>query len=366
MIFKLINVSTLILMILAVSACSNEPEPMVRSSLASDSLQIDTLKVVISTDSEMLGEPREIVNMDEDQFAVYDHAYKKIMVFDKTGEKKYEFGNTGEGPGEWDPRAGATDLGFVNNTFLTSNRSRLLFDSYDREGNHLWAKSFPSYIPNSDKEWIDDQRILTSTFGRENALAVVLDLNSDGKVINKVGEPATHYSERLNLDQERNSYANGAVPESAKNEVLVTNLDQGFLLFVNSTGELKKYDEEGELLFTSQIPDSVKRPIFDYVVSKNKEIQSPGVVFPLEYAKEMQVKNDLIFIFMPKLGIDGKLPESRILVFDLKGDMINQFVFTDEVNSSFFYDMMIDDKNMIFLIDVMNARVLSFDPEIEA
>lgn len=359
-------ISSLILMVLAVSACNNEADPGATSSTTSDSLEIEALNIVISTESEILGEPREIVNMDEDHFAVYDHAYKKIMVFDKTGEKKYEFGNTGEGPGEWDPMSGATDVSFKKNKFLTSNRGRLLFDAFDREGNHLWAKSFPSYIPNSDKEWIDDHRILTSTFGKENTLAVVLDLNSDGKIINKVGEPATHYSERLNLDQERNSYANGKVPESAKNEVLVAALNQGYLLFVNSTGELKKYNEEGELLFTSQIPDSVKTPIFNYVVSKNKEIQSPGVVFPLEYAKEMQVKNEHVYIFMPKIGIEGNLPESRIIVFDLNGDLKNQFVFTDEASTSFLYDMVIDDKNMIFLIDVMNARVLSFDPEIEA
>jgi len=166
MTLKLINISTLILMILLFSACKNEADLHTTSHVSTDSLQIEDLNVVISTDSEILGEPREIVNMDEDHYAVYDHAYKKIMVFDKTGEKKYEFGNTGEGPGEWDPMSGATDVSFKGNKFLTSNRDRLLFDAFDRDGNHLWAKSFPSYIPNSDKEWINDHRILTSTFGR--------------------------------------------------------------------------------------------------------------------------------------------------------------------------------------------------------
>lgn len=359
-------VLTLILITIFLCACENKSESNITSSVTTTTLKIDSLDVVISTASEMLGEPREIVNMDEDHFAVYDHAYKKIMVFDKTGDKKYEFGNTGEGPGEWDPMSGATDLSFMENKFITSNPGRLLFDAFDREGNHLWAKSFPSFMSNSSKQWMDDLNLFTSTFGRENALAVVMDMNSDGEITERIGEPATHYSKRLDLDQERNSYANGDVPESAKNEVLVAAFDRGYLLFVNSTGELKKYNEERKLLFTSQIPKDVKDQIFNYVVSKNKEIQSPGVVFPLEYAKSIEVKNDLTYVFMPKIGIEGNLPESRIIVFDLNGDLKNQYVFTDQTNTSFLYDMAIDDKNMIYLIDIMNARVLSFDPEIEA
>ncbi|MDZ7806275.1 MAG: hypothetical protein U5K71_04075 [Gracilimonas sp.] len=51
-------------MILLFSACKNEADLDGTSNVSADSLQIEDLNVVISTDSEILGEPREIVNME--------------------------------------------------------------------------------------------------------------------------------------------------------------------------------------------------------------------------------------------------------------------------------------------------------------
>jgi hypothetical protein len=352
-------------MILAVSACNNEADPGAKSSTTSDSLEIDALNVVISTDSEILGEPREIVNMDEDQFAVYDHAYKKIMVFDKTGEKKYEFGNTGEGPGEWDPMGGARDLSYHNGTFFSNNGSRYLFDLYNKDGSHIKSISYEPYLDYAHKLLIDKNRLLTTTNGGENSLAVVLDLENELAVIDSLGEPAAGFRQRPNFEEQRTTYANGELPEGALNEALVTKIDNDHIIFMNTLGEMRRYSQDGEILFEVEIPSDVKETIFNYIVDVNKNESPPHSVRPLEYAKDIQHKNGLIYLFMPIKHPDREGLEARFLIYNKNGSLLSHYVFKPDEKETILYDFTVDEENVVYFVDVMNARVLSFDPEIE-
>lgn len=361
----LFTVSLFISIILFSSACTNQATTNGDKSTEVDSLQINAMNVVVPTSSELLGEPRELVLMDEQHFAVYDHAYQKMMVFDTSGTKQYEFGSTGRGPGEWDPMSGATDLNFRNNQFLTNNREEFKLDLYDREGAHIRSIPYKYYPRYSDKVWMEDEQLLAATHGKDSTLAVVTNLNNNEEIVLSIGTSATDYLERMDLDQERESYTNGEVPESAKNEALVAKAPDGFILFINAVGEIQRYSNEGELLFKKLIPNYVKQPIFDHAIQRNKELDSPGVVYPLEYAKDIRVENGLLYIFMPKKGLDGNVPDAQILIYDLDGMLQKQYVFTDQENSHFLYDMIIDEQSNIYLIDVMNAQILSFKANID-
>lgn len=83
------------------TACQSQSADHEDQSVKIDSLNIDNLETFISTESQLLGEPREIESLDKNHLAVYDHGYKQIIIFNKDGEKELAFGQTGDGPGEW-------------------------------------------------------------------------------------------------------------------------------------------------------------------------------------------------------------------------------------------------------------------------
>ena len=361
----ILRLSLFSVLFILVHACSQDGPPQANiPSVDPQSVQIGSLDVVISQETDLLGEPREIVYMDEQHFAIYDHAFNKIMVFDTSGSKQYDFGSVGRGPGEWDPMSGAADLNFRNDQFLTTNREEFRLDLFSREGEHIKTIPYSHYPRYSQKVWIADNELLVSTLGKENALAVVTSLDDEEDIRQRIGKPATNYSQRVDLDQERQAYANGEIPESAQNEALAAKTEDGFILFINALGEIRKYSDQGELLFKKLIPNTVRDPIFDHIVQRNTELDSPGVVAPLQYAKDVQVKNGLLYIFIPKQGLDPNLPDSQLLIYDLQGELKKQLVFTDPQREHFLYDMMIDHKNTIYLIDIMNAQVLRYKAEL--
>lgn len=179
----------LLALVISIASCKNNSGQQESQTIGIDTLQVSDLTTVVSTESALLGEPREIVSIDDNYFAVYDHAYKKIIIFNSEGDKLDEFGDVGEGPGEWDSMSGAADLNFMSDSFFTSNRGRYLFDLYDRTGNHIRSISFPQYLSYSHKTLLPDNKLLVVTNGRENALATIMDLNEEGKVIQKIGLP---------------------------------------------------------------------------------------------------------------------------------------------------------------------------------
>lgn len=357
------HVFLFILFLFFLATCQKQSGQQESQSAEIDSLFINNLETVISTESELLGEPREIVSLDEQHLAVYDHGLKQIIIFNNDGNKQYEFGNVGEGPGEWDAMSGAADLNFLGGRFFTTNRSRFIFDLFDKEGDHLKSIPFQQYLNYSHKTLLPDDKLLVATHGRENALAAILDLNKEGKMIQKIGSPESEYSEGRNFEQERIAYSNGVIPKNALNEALVAKGKEGYFLFMNASGELRHYSDDGELIMQQEIPENIKSARFGYVVTQNREVVREHTVMPLEYAQEMQVRNGLIYLFMPKPHPGAENLDFRMLVYNSKGKLLKHYVFVDPKQESFLYDFMINN-NKVYFIDVMKARVLSFPSEV--
>jgi len=347
------------------ASCQSYSEQQESQSIGIDTLQVNDLANIVSTESALLGEPREIVSIDANHLAVYDHSFKKIIIFNNEGDKLDEFGNIGEGPGEWDSMFGAADLNFLSDRFFTSNRGRFLFDLYDRSGDHIKSISFPQYLSYSHKTLLPYNKLLVASNGRENALAAVMDLNEEGNIIKRIGSPESEYSEARNLEQERMTYSNGEIPENDRNRALAAKGEDGYFIFMNALGELRHYSEDGELILQIEIPEIIKTSVFDFVVHHNKEVAREHTVVSLAYAREMYVHDDLIYLFMPKPHPGAIELDFRMLVYNTNGELQKHYVFADPENESFLYDFTINTENNIYFIDVMRPKILKFIPDIE-
>lgn len=349
-----------ILPLFLLASCQTRSGQQETQPVKIDSLFIGNLDTVITTESASLGRPRELVAMDEHRFAVYDHGFKRITVFNNQGKKQYAFGAVGKGPGEWDAMSGAADLDFLEGRFFATNRSRYRFDLFDKEGRHLKSIPFPQYLANSHKTLLPGNKLLVATGGREDALAVVLDLDEAGTIVRKIGTPESEYAEERNFNRQRSAYSEGNVPESARNKALVAAGTDGYFLFMNTLGVLRRYSDDGVLVMQQEIPDNIKRARFDFVVTRNKEITREHTVVPLHYAQDLQVHNGLIYLFMPKPHPEAEGLNHRILVYSTGGKLQNHYVFTDPEQESFLYEFMIDNDNTLYFIDFLKARILRF------
>lgn len=350
---------------LLLASCQNYSGQQDPQSIGIDTLRLSNLATTVSTESALLGEPREIVSMDNKHFAVYDHAYKKIIIFNSEGDKLDEFGKVGEGPGEWSSMSGASDLNFVSDLFFTNNRDRFLFDLYNSSGNHIRSISYPQYLNYSHKTLLPDGKLLVTTNGRENALAAVMDLNEEGKIIQKFGLPESEYSEGRNFEQERITYSNGEIPENDLNEALAAKSKDGYFLFMKALGELRHYSDDGELIMQQEIPEKIKKNRFDYVITRNKNDVREHTVMPLEYAREIKILNGLIYLFMPKPDPGALDLDFRMLIYNSDGELLKHYLFVDPEDESFLYDFTVGNDNNIYFIDVMKSKILTFFPEVE-
>lgn len=354
----------LVVLSLVLASCQNYSEQQESQLVSVDTLLISDFATVVSTESALLGEPREIVSIRGQNLAVYDHATKKIILFNNEGDKLDEFGNVGEGPGEWNEMSGAADLNFAEDQFFTTNRGRLLFDLYDQSGNHIWSVPFPQHLNYSHKTLLSDHKLLVTTDGRDNALAVVMDLNEEGAIIQKIGSPKSEYSERRNFEQERVAYSRGDIPDNDLNNALAATGKGGTFIFMNSLGELRLYSDEGERIFRKEIPEGIKTSVFDFIIHQNREQVREHTVMPLEYAREMQIHDDLVYLFLPKPHPEAVGLDFRMLVYRSDGELLKHYVFEDPDNGSFLYDFAIGNDNNIYFIDVMSSQILRFSPEI--
>jgi hypothetical protein len=327
--------------------------------IIADTILVSNLEPVVTTESGLLASPAELEIIDDGGFAVYDNRLNRVIIFNQQGTKELEFGSRGSGPGEWDHGGGARDLNYKNGYFLTEDQARFMFHIHNRKGEFIYSVQFPHYIVNYHKILVSEDRLLVSTNGKEGALAILLDLNNDGEVLQKIGVPESEPLIIRNHEQERLAYANGEIPDDARNSALVAAGADAYYLFMNTLGELRRYSLEGELQWKISLPESIKEPIFDFVSRRNKDVR-PNFVFSLDYAQDIKVVNEHIYVYMPKLNQEAEDLHTRILVYDENGALVRHLIFDYSHEEFHLHEFGINTDDSIYFIDWISAQILRF------
>ncbi len=132
------------------------------------------------------------------------------------------------------------------------------------------------------------------------------------------GESFDFYDFRLIKEQIKK----GQIPDSMKNDLLLITDGKGDLFAVhNSLSKLKKFSQDGELLFESEIEAEEYKNIYREFMDKNKKIENrPNVYHPLRYVNDLCVDREgnlfvllnvparmIIYVFSPECVLKGKL-----------------------------------------------------------
>jgi hypothetical protein len=322
----------------------------------------DQIKTVIDTESVLLAGPVEIISVGEAHVAIMDRGLNRVMVFDLDGNETYSFGGTGSGPGEWDQMSGAGNLTTDNERFVVSNRSAFRFDVYDYNGNYVESISYPQYMNYESKSLLSDGRLLVATSGEEGSLAAILNLEKDGEIEKTFGDPEPFPGGRRNFEVERTMLAEGQIPPRMMNESLVQPLADGFVLLMNAMGELRFYNENGSLEWSSNIPEEITAPVLEFTILNNKENAAPHTVFPLRYAFDMQVYSDQIYI-LTTANPEEEYIKQHLLIFDSYGTLLEHYKFDLPAGERIMTSMVPYSERSLLFTDPMNSELVEVQLE---
>ncbi len=345
-----------LLLLILVAACSPDTSTdHSQSVIVPDTLFIDQFSEIISTESELLAMPYGMVKVNDDSFAILDATLHRIMLFNYDGEKLFEFGGQGGGPGEWDMFP--SGLNFNDGIFSIFSSGSFFFNLYDETGEFLSSAPAKNYMSTSQFRLMPDKHLLVNTNGREEALAVVLDLANDSNILHKIGTPTGDLTDMRDLEGERQALADGNIPVYSMNNAFVEYDKNGYWLFMRGLGELRYYSKDGELQISTKIPESIKTPIFDYVVKMNREDARPHTVFNLSYALTFRKFEDSIYVLTPAFPELDEI-DQHLLVYSTEGELTQHYVIKKDDQESMIYEFFVTDDERLIALEVMNARVL--------
>lgn len=342
--------------ILLISCGSEQDQQQSADDLFHHNIESGDYTVWIDAGSEKLAQPVEIIRAGEAGIAVMDYGFNRILLFDDEGNPIREIGGTGSGPGEWSQMSGAGNLIYQEGRFIASDRERFRFDLFEEEGDYIRSVDFPQYMTYRSKAGVGGYRLLTATQGRGDALAVILDLDRDGEVVKRIGTPEADAPEGLIIEEDRQMLASGEVPPHMKNNALVEVYEDGYVLFMYSAGEIRNYTHEGDLRWSSAMPESLTDPVFDFVSERNKE-SAPYTVFRLQYAFDMRVNDEQIYLLTTKFP-DTELSDQYLLRYNMNGALTAKIRLEPNKEESMYVQVLPLEGNDALLIDYSHAEIV--------
>jgi hypothetical protein len=340
------------------AACSKQSEKNGQTAISRVVFLSENYSVFIDTESELLAEPIELIRAGDGQFAVMDYGLNRIVLFDEYGNKTAEIGSTGSGPGEWNRMSGARNLLFTGEHFIVSNLGNFQFDIFDSAGEFIRSVTYPQYMNHQSVSVLENKKLVVASDGHDDALAVVIDLEKDGEILNRIGVPEAEAAEIPNFEKERLELASGELPERMKNHALVEAHDNGYILFMYATGELRNYNPEGELEWKSRIPEAITEPVFSLVREQN-ENGPVHSVFMLRYANDLFVQDDAVYLLTYAYP-DLELEEQYLLRFDLHGELIGQYLLEPPAEHSMIVAMAAGEDGDYYFLDYTNAQIVHY------
>lgn len=346
----------LFFLLLALTSCQDNENIQDRKShqVAIDTLFIDDFEMLISAESDLLAQPSQLAIMDENTFAVHDRGLGKIVVFDRNGEKQFEYGRAGSGPGEWDP--GFMGLDYYADRFIVTDRNAFRFLLFDRDGTHLKTIEIPDYIRLADQKLLTENRVLSSSSGHQESLALILDLDENEAIIERIGSPEVRPPETRNFDEIREILSSGNIPDALRNEALVAGSDKGIVIFMNVLGELRFYDTDGQLRWQQKLPDEITVPLWDFVIEKNQQARESAYLNPM-HATNLRLMDNRIYLLTLKYPEADEM-DVRLLVYNLDGNLIRHTVLLDADDELALWNFDVDNHHRLYFVDAAYGRIL--------
>lgn len=300
-----------------------------------------------------VGQPAYIHAVDEG-LLVYDYQAQTVFNFDESGVVKSQYGQEGDGPGEF--RFVAEMWDFENQYML-----------YDRNGGKLIHLNkngdlLDESILNMDSFTItmaavSPQSIYVPTNGTESSLIRFLNLETGENYL--FGDPVSNSEDEFDFDRSQQSILNGNIPPTMINRVLLSNNTSGLFVFKQATAILQKYNHSRELEWEIDLKIPATDGIFDRFVEINKSFVDRGMrnMFMLQYASQMKNAENGVFILL------NTIPEKPATIVSVSNDGKNIVAAYDDSGADSKPDLLSvsNDGSVIYLGSRMGGEIKKLD-----
>ncbi len=279
--------------LLLISACTQTAD---NDSFSIESHSVEAANHLISPETvPELGMPSGLLS-DGDRLLVYDTQAVTMMVFDKSGEKEFQFGREGDGPGEF---RFIPEFWLFDDTYVLYDRSAARILHFTRDGDFI-------------EDFAVDTGNLAISIAAHSAHEFYLPAGGSGSALiqfshltddeqnHQFGEKFAQTEDGIDLQQAQSDAVSGRVPSFMQNQILLSSNDSGLYSFQQSSGLLQKYSHNGELEWDLTMELPVSEGIFDQFVERNKMMseRGQGNVIMLQYASQIEAGTGGVAILM--------------------------------------------------------------------
>lgn len=248
-------------------------------------------QTLISTESELLAHPTDLVVGSHGRLYVLDGRNSQVVVIDSAGSVYRQFGRPGAGPGEFNrPRAIAVQQDTV--IVLDSGNGRI--QRWRTSGEFVGVQQLEGFTGSGPVALHPSGWLAGSTLGAGNVLVTILD--PYGKPQGGLRTPVVPPLAMVDFDEMKRQITNGEVPAFFRNVVLpVWHNESEIWVLLQAEGLVERYSIAGVLLTTTQLQlpeaDLIRADFF----TQNQE--SRGVA-PLAYAADAEVVKETLWILL--------------------------------------------------------------------
>ena len=300
-------------------------------------VEIEDLELFLDYEEKGIVQPQRIEYSNNGQIIILDTKLRAVFVFNDEKELLTRFGGEGDGPGEFNS-AQQMNISGDNIFVIDSELNRL--NHFDVAGEFKSSSHFKDNSYMTTISAVSKSKYFAGSWGEEKSLIKLVDLDKD--TIELLGEALGEARSVMNLEEERQSLANGKLPESYKNDVILYHTSQHLYAFLKCISRLQKYDLNCDMVWDAEIDLPINKILFDRVVERAKN--APEHVVPtFSYVTSMKVVNDEIYLLwypaenqprlLVKIDAEGKLaaiydiPEEAPTYFDFSIDPENNRLY---------------------------------------
>ncbi len=275
--------------LLSAAACTPDAPP------ALPEVRIDDVSVIVSSESELLSRPMDMLLDESGRLWVLDYLAAHVLVMSADGELLETIGRDGSGPREF-KRPAAFALSPDTLRVVDGGNGRLqtlaLGSEFTRNAPLTLASGMGPIAVR------DDGRFLTTTLGLDDALAVYHD--PTGQQLVTLGTPLAEVSGYGSPSQTKQEIVDGKVPAMFRNSVLPLFAPDGDIwLILTGEGLLQRFDEAGSLQVSVPIEAPELEQVWQEVIAHAEStLANPRSVKGLFYVWDATVVGQTLWILL--------------------------------------------------------------------
>ncbi|UCF18474.1 MAG: hypothetical protein JSU87_11045 [Gemmatimonadota bacterium] len=281
---------------------------------------IADVDTVVSLESELLATPLDLDVHENGTVFVIDYQMAYIVAIPGDGETPVVLGAEGQGPGEFTQPLALT---VTDDTLRVVDAGNGRIQVLNLSGEYVRSYALPvSTVQTADLS--HDGRAAIATMGFQVA-ALARTFDANGQPLDSIGELLAPVHEVWDLTAIQNAIAAGEIPATFRNWALpVWASDGGLWLILLAEGEVRRFDRDGNLVWSSPLSAPELAQIRDHFFARNRELEGTSAFYPLTFVADAQpVRSELWLLLDTPNG-----NPNVVLVLDDEGRLQRRLVLS--------------------------------------